>query len=153
MKIIKLCLLLILLSTKLSFSQTIQFTGLKTIAYHPDYQEWDSWSDEWYPLNEDESFNMYITEEVIGKIYKVVLYKNRVQFAEAAVRFDSQKSGEVRNAWDNKYVNCYKDSDGDYIYTVNVSLEQLAKDANPWTDHESIIYFWFFSANLGIALR
>ncbi len=153
MKIIKLSLLLLILGAKLSFSQSIKFIGLKTIAYHPEYQEWDSWPDQWYPLSEAETFSMYISEEVIGKIYKVVLYKNGVQFTEAAVRYDSQKSIEVRDAWSNKYVNCYKDADGDYIYTVNVSLEQLSKNADPWTDKDSIIYFWFFSANIGIALR
>lgn len=153
MKSLKFCLFLLLFSTNYLFGQNIKFIGLKTIAYHPEYQEWDDWPDEWYNLSDEESFSMYISEEVVGKIYKVVLYKNKVKFNEAVVRYDSQKSVEVRDAWDNQYINCYKDSDGDYIYTANVSLEQLSKNSDPWTDSESVIYFWLFSANTGIALR
>lgn len=150
---IRILAMLFLLITSAATAQTIIFTGVKTIEYHPKYNEWDEWPDQWVAIEEDEEFSMYISEEVIGKIYKVVLYKNGRVLNEATVRFDGEKSGEIRESWDNEYINCYRDGNGDYIYTQNVSLEQLSKDSEPWRDQDSVIYFWLFESNMGIALR
>jgi len=118
-------LLLISLCTY-GFSQTIVFTGVKSDEYHPEYEEWDEWPDEWITLEDENSFSMYISEEVHGKIYKVTLYQNNNYLDDVTVRYDPDKSLEVRESWDNEYMNCYRDENGDYIYAQNVSLEQLA---------------------------
>ena len=134
------------------FSQKINFIQIKTIEYHPEYAEWDDWP-EWVSLTDDNKFSMYISEEVIGKVYRVIIYQNGKELSNMAVRYDANKSLELREAWGDPYVNCYYDENNDYIYAQKVSLEQLAKDSSPWKNEDSIMYFWIFSQNTGIAFR
>jgi len=131
----------------------INFIQIKTVEYHPEYSEWDSWPENWFDLDEDNKFSMFISEEAVGKVYRVIIYKNNEELSNMAVRYDPEKSLTMREEWDNPYVNCYYDENGDYIYASSVSLEQLAKDSSPWKNEESIMYFWIFSQNYGIALR
>lgn len=152
-KLLPICFLSLLFIMNTVNAQAIRFTGVKTINYHPEYSEWDNWPKEWRTLEKSEQFTMSITEKVVGKVYGVTLYKNGELIDDATVKFDSEKSIQVRESWNTEYVNCYKDSNGDYIYTQNVSLEQLSKDATPWKEHDSMVYFWLFKSNLGIALR
>jgi hypothetical protein len=151
-RILTLFILIALMSFNVN-SQKIKFIQIKTIEYHPEYSAWDDWPDNWFDLNEENKFSMYISEEVIGKVYRVIIYKNNEELTNMAVRYDPNKSSSMREEWDNPYVNCYYDDNGDYIYASNVSLEQLAKDSSPWKNDDSIMYFWIFSQNLGIALR
>ena len=145
--------LLLLLIGFTGFSQTIIFTGVKSIEYHPEYEEWDEWPDDWVTLEDENSFSMYISEEVRGKVYKVTLYQNDEYLDDVTVRYDPDKSVEIRESWDNEYINCYRDSNGDYIYAQNVSLEQLAEDSSPWTDEDAFMYFFMFSENTGLLFK
>jgi len=106
-----------------------------------------------HTLSEEEKFSMLITEEVRGKVYKVVVYNNGEESATFSVHYDGELSAKIRDEWNDPYVNCYYDDNGDYIYAQNVSLEQLSEDSSPWEDHDSRIYFWILSENYAIALR
>jgi len=114
---------------------------------------WDDWPSEWTDLGDDTRFTMYISEVVRGKVYNVILYLNGEETSNMNVRYDAEQSEKIRLDWDDPYVNCYYDENGDYIYAQKVSLEQLAKDSSPWEDSESQMYLWVLSENYGIALR
>ena len=89
------CILLFFLLTFSSsiqvYSQKINFIQIKTIEYHPEYAEWDDWP-EWVSLTDDNKFSMYISEEVIGKVYRVIIYQNGKELSNMAVRYDANKS-------------------------------------------------------------
>ena len=135
-------------------AQAIIFTGKKYIEYHPDYAEWDEWPDEWSTIDQDMDCKMLITPVVKGKIYKVEIYSEGEAIAEMTLRYDAARSEEKRIEWGDKYVNCYKDDNGDYLYAQKVSLEGLSVDNTTWaTNEDSMIYFWMFSENYALVLK
>jgi hypothetical protein len=135
-------------------AQAIIFTARKYIEYHPDYAEWDEWPDEWSPIDRDLDCKMLITPVVKGKIYKVEIYSDGEAITEMTLRYDAARSEEKRIEWDDKYVNCYKDDNGDYLYAQKVSLEGLSVDNTTWaTNEDSMIYFWVFSENYALVLK
>jgi hypothetical protein len=134
-------------------AQSIRFTQSMYVEYHPEYSEWDEWPSDWTDLGEDTRITMYISEVVRGKVYNVILYLNGEESSNMNVRYDAEQSEKIRKDWDDPYVNCYYDDNGDYIYAQKVSLEQLSKDSTPWQNEESQMYLWVLSENYGIALR
>lgn len=135
-------------------AQAIIFTGKKYIEYHPDYAEWDEWPDEWTAIDQDLDFKMLITPVVKGKIYKVEIYGDGEAITEMTLRYDATLSEEKRIEWDDEYVNCYKDENGDYLYAQKVSLETLSIDNSTWASNkESKIYFWVFSENYALLFK
>lgn len=98
---------------------------------------------------------MLITPVVKGKIYKVEIYSEGEAIAEMTLRYDAARSEEKRIEWGDKYVNCYKDDNGDYLYAKKkVSLESLSVDNTTWaTNEDSMIYFWMFSENYALVLK
>ena len=134
-------------------AQSIRFTQSMYVEYHPEYSEWDAWPSDWTDLGEDTRITMYISEVVRGKVYNVILYLNGEESSNMNVRYDAEQSEKIRKDWDDPYVNCYYDDNGDYIYAQKVSLEQLSKDSTPWQNEESQMYLWVLSENYGIALR
>lgn len=135
-------------------AQAIKFTGKKYIEYHPDYAEWDVWPDEWQTVDTEADFKMTIMPLVKGKIYKVIIYNYGENIASMTLHYDSNLSEQKRKEWGDKYVNCYKDDNGDCLYAQKVSLESLSEDNSTWaTNSESMIYFWVFSENYALVLK
>lgn len=143
-----------LLSFENASAQAIIFTAKKYIEYHPEYAEWDEWPDEWTSIDAESDLKMTITSLVKGKIYKVIFYNYGEELASITVRYDAALSEKKRVEWDDKYVNCYTDDNGDYLYAQKVSLQSLLDDNSTWaTNEESMIYFWFLSENYALALK
>lgn len=153
MKFILLVFITVLSLQKIN-AQAIVFTAKKFIEYHPEYAEWDEWPDEWTSVGRDQDFKMTITPVVKGKIYRVEIYNEGEEIAEMTLRYDATRSEEKRIEWDDEYVNCYKDENGDYLYAQKVSLESLSIDNSTWASNkESKIYFWVFSENYALVLK
>lgn len=153
MKFILLVFITVLSLQKIN-AQAIVFTAKKFIEYHPEYAEWDKWPDEWTSVGQDQDFKMTITPVVKGKIYRVEIYNEGEEIAEMTLRYDATLSEEKRIEWDDEYVNCYKDENGDYLYAQKVSLESLSIDNSTWASNkESKIYFWMFSENYALVLK
>jgi hypothetical protein len=135
-------------------AQTIRFSKMKLVEYNTESEEWDDWPSEWTTIPEDTRISMHIAETVKGSVYKVTLYIDGEESSSITVTYDSKKSAKVREDWDDKYVNCYLDDAGDYIYAQKVSLEQLSKNTEPWkTINDSTIYFCILSENQAYAFR
>jgi hypothetical protein len=56
------------------------------------------------------------------------MYKNGGSYVDLYVQYDPEKTAQVRENWDNEYVNCYKDANGDYLYAQDISLKSLTED-------------------------
>jgi hypothetical protein len=134
-------------------AQSIRFIQYKFVEYHPESSEWDEWPSEWSGLGEDSQFEMNISAVIKGKVFNVVLNLNGEEISNLNVRYDGAQTEQTRFDWKDPSVYCYYDENGDYIYTQNVSLEQLAKDSEPWKNENSQMYFLFFNDNYGYAFR
>jgi hypothetical protein len=156
MKKLLLTIIVSVLFINIGFSQKIRFTAAKYIEYHPAFQEWDDWPEDWTYFNDNTTgrLTMAISEAVRGKIYHVTMYKDGSPYFDMYLTYDAVKSAEKRRQWNDEYVNCYVDDDGDYLYAQKVSLQSLAEDTRPWaTNEESKIYFWVFSQNFAMVLK
>lgn len=120
---------------------------------------WGRWSEQWKSYASEGRTNpsIRITEVISGSaghVYRLQLVIDGSETASFLVVYDPQKTREIRDQWGDRYVNCYKADNGDYVFTQKVSLESLVKDNSAWSsDENALLYFMFYSQGLCIVLR
>jgi hypothetical protein len=145
-----------------SYSMYAQSSQIVATAYKQVYWmngKWGEWPDYWTSYKSEGRSNPVIrittiTEGSSGDIYRLQMFIEGKVEADFYVTYDSETTAKKRSEWDDKYVNCYKDVNGDYIYTQNVSLQSLANDSSAWADNENaILYLWIFSENFAVSIK
>ena len=155
----KTIVLLVAIFLCLSYTQAqtsaIALTSYKTIGMTNG--SWDSWPSNWTSYASEGTSNPEIQITLINEdpfIYNLRYYVSGDKVADFDVIYDADKSVEMRKAWDSKYVNCYSDENGDYIYVQGSSLDQLIKNVNAWaTNTESKIYMFLPNDGYGVLVK
>lgn len=152
------CLLIMFVSNPSNAqSSQIVSTAYKQIFYIDG--QWGKWPGYWTSYKSEGRSNPVIrittiSEGSSGDFYRLQLFIDRNVEADFYVAYDPVQTAQKRRDWDDQYVNCYKDENGDYVYTQNVSLQSLAKDPSAWADNENAtLYLWVFSDNLAVIMR
>lgn len=147
-------LLLITLTTALA--QSGQFTCSSYKDVYRFGNSWGNWPNHWTSFSAEGRSNPKIRVTTIsdGQYYKLQMIQNGKIEASFMVKYDPEMSQRKREDWDNQYVNCYADTNGDYIYTEEVSLKSLAENPTAWsTNEKSKIYMWIFSEDYAVVVR
>jgi len=116
------------------------------------------WPDHWTTYESEGRSNPVIRITKIsggssGYIYRLQMYINNIVQADFYVTYDSQKSVEIRKEWNDHYVNCYKGSGGDYVFTQKVSLESISIDNSEWKYNEnSQLYLMIYSEDYCVVI-
>ncbi len=152
-------LIFIFIASHSVYAQSSQIiaTAYKQVFWLND--KWGKWPSYWTSYNSEGRSNPVIrittiTEGNSGDIYRLQMFIEGKVEADFYVTYDSETTAIKRREWADKYINCYKDVNGDYVYTQNVSLQSLANDPSAWANNENaILYLWIFSENFAITIR
>lgn len=152
-------LLLLLLLIPLSIKTEAQSGQVTCTAYKQIFWidgEWGDWPNHWTTYSSERRSNpiLRITKIDNGVNFRIQMYIDDIVEADFYVQYDSDKTDQVRDDWDEPDVSCYYDSSGDYIYTENCYLSELAENPNIWSSREdSKIYLWIFSEDFAIVVK
>lgn len=136
-------------------SPTIALTSYKTISYSNG--KWGEWPTKWISYASEGRTSPEIQITLISEkpyVYNLRYYTDGEKVADFDVTYDSEKSVQIRKAWDTKFVNCYADENGDYIYVQGSSLDQLYKNVNFWASNaDSKIYMFLPNQGYGVLVK
>lgn len=133
----------------------IALTSYKQIEMNNN--KWQDWPNTWTSYASEGRSNpeveLSVLEPTLG-FHNLKLFIDGAMVAEFRLIFDPEKSAEMRTKWNDKYVNCYTDENGDYVYFQGLSLEGLIKNVNGWASNSnSKIYMWMPSNKLAIVVK
>ncbi|WP_025667374.1 hypothetical protein [Aquimarina megaterium] len=145
-----------------SYSLYAQSSQIVATAYKQVFWidgKWGEWPSYWTSYKSEGRSNPIIRITTInegssGDIYRLQMFIEGTVKADFYVAYDPKISTKKRRDWNDKYINCYKDVNGDYVYTQNVSLQSLAKNSSAWANNENAkLYLWVFSQDMAVILR
>ncbi len=155
-------LAIIILGFAISLSSYGQSSEIEASAYKQIYKvrgTWGEWPNHWTTYESERRDPPVIrittlSEGPQGDFYRLQMFIDGVVEADFNVVYDAQYSENIRREWNNKYVNCYRDDSGDYVYTQTVSLQGLAKDADAWaTNENALLYLMIYSEDMCVVLK
>ena len=155
-------LLFLLIVSSAFYSLNAQSSQIIATSYKQIYYingKWGNWPNHWTTYSSEGRSNPVIrittiSEGSSGDIYRLQMFINGTVEADFYVSYDSAITAKKRKDWNDQYVNCYKDENGDYVYTQNVSLQSLAKDNSAWAKNEdATLYIWVFSENMAVVVK
>lgn len=132
-------------------------TAYKEIQSQGGY--WGNWPAQWNSfaaegLQEPVLQISILQEDASGEVYHIQLVMEGQIQDDIVVAYDWATTAEVRQQWGTEYVNAYVNENGDFVYTENVSLTQLAKDATAWGVHsDAHLYLYHPTEGYAMALR
>ena len=119
--------------------------------------KWGSSSTDWtsYASEGRNNIEVEITElEPTLGVYNLKYFIEGELSADFHLVYDGEKTATIRKAWNDQYVNCYSDENGDYVYVQGVSFQGLAKNPNAWaTNSNSKIYMWLPSEKYAVLVK
>ena len=139
-----------------------QYSDIVATSYKQVFKtngQWEAWPDNWTSYESEGQSDPIIRITTIsegnsGDVYRLQFFVDGKVEADFNVQYDPQKSEELRNEWNQEYVNCYMDENGDYVYTEEVSLESLARDNTAWSENEdSKLYLMIYSEDFCVVVR
>lgn len=145
-----------------SFNLFAQSSEIACSAYKQVYRfsgTWAEWPNHWTTYSSEGRAKPVVRvtnmgEGYNGNIYRLQMFVSGKVEADFYVHYDSQKTASVREDWDDEYVNCYIDNNGDYIYTEGFSLKTLVDSSRIWaTNEDSKLYFFIFSEDYAVVVK
>lgn len=116
--------LVCLTSTALAQSSTrISFTGYQIKNIND--KGWGNFK--YFPDQKNASMNISSNPEKKSEYFLV--YDNVKSVVKFTVQFDKEKTEEIRKAWNDNSLNCYKSKNGNYIYLKGGSLKALLNES------------------------
>jgi len=152
-------LLLIVILLGISLNVSAQSSQIVCTAYKQIYRfsgTWGEWPNHWTTFASEGKPNPVIRITTLreGYYYRIQMFIDGNVTADVYVRYNAELSAQKRRDWNNQYVNCYKDVNGDSVYTQTVSLKSLASDPRTWArDEDATLYIWAFSEDMAIVVR
>lgn len=147
--ILSLLLFLVFFSINYVYSQSVRinFIRYKQIEYNIYSEKWEPWPSTW-----NESGAHAIIKHIYDDMYKVSIYGyDDDLIASTTCSFDAEVSRKKRISQDDPYLNCYKDANGDQIWTSVVSLQSLIDNVEGWKQDDAQLYLWVFSTETPFA--
>ena len=152
---------IIILALIASFSTYAQSSQIVATAHKEIFRvnnNWGNWPNHWTSYRSEGLNNPVIRISTVSDgpeyIYRLQMFIGGTMEADFVVTYDPVKTRQIRDQWDDEYVNCYKDFSGDYVFTQQVSLESLAKDNRAWSSNDdSQLYLMVYSEDFCVVVR
>ncbi|HHP7240120.1 MAG TPA: hypothetical protein ACFCUD_00520 [Cyclobacteriaceae bacterium] len=146
----------------ISFSGVSQSSEIICTAYKQIVKTggvWGQWPDHWTTYESERRSDPVIrvttlSEGPQGDFYRLQMFIDGIVQADFNVAYDPEVTTQIRGEWNDQYVNCYADENGDYVYTQVVSLQGLAQDPQLWGDNENaLLYLMVYSEDYSVVLK
>lgn len=119
--------------------------------------KWPSWPSGWTNYVDEGRSDPEVQVSILNSdpyIYNLVYFIDGAEQVNFEVVYDPERTTKMRTDWKTQYVNCYSDSEGNYIYVQGTSLDHLAKDPSAWgSDPNTKIYMWANTENVAVVVK
>ena len=70
-----------------------------------------------------------------------IFYNNLESITKWIVKYDANRTWEIRKSWKDETINCYKRKNGDYVYMKGGSLKDLLNESIVWFSSRARLYY------------